>query len=111
MNENQINAFLEQINYPRLNRNIVELKLVESIKTDNKHLEIVLSIHDDAMFEQTSQAIENSSLKEHFETIDVLKKQAVARKSMNYGSTATPNNRAKYAKKSDRSNFRKRGSG
>lgn len=99
MNENEIKAFLKQILYPRLNRNIVELKLIESIKINNKHLEIVLSIHDDAMFEQTSQAIENSSLKEYFETIEVLKKQAIVRKSMNYGSTMKPNNRASYAKK------------
>lgn len=99
MNENEIKAFLEQINYPRLNRNIVELKLVDSIQISNNQLEIILSIHDESMFEMTSQAIENSLLKEHFTSINVLKKEAQNRKSMNYGNTKTPNNRAAYAKK------------
>ena len=99
MNENQIKALLEKINYPRLNRNIIELKLVESIKIEKNGLEIVLSIHDEAMFEQTSIAIEQSSLKEHFERIEVQKKSHTQRKSMNFGSTSKPNNRAEYAKK------------
>ncbi len=94
MNENQIKALLEKINYPRLNRNIIELKLVESIKIEKNGLEIVLSIHDEGMFEQTSIAIEQSSLKEHFERIEVQKKSHTQRKSMNFGSTSKPNNRA-----------------
>jgi len=99
MNEIKIRAILEQINYPRLNKNIVELKLIDTININSTHLEIILSIHDEQMFEQTSQAIENSSLKDFFETIEVKKKQANERKSMNYGNTEKPNNRAQYAKK------------
>ena len=99
MNEIEIKSILEMIIYPRLNRNIVELKLVESIKCSPKQLEIVLSISDEGMFEKVSQAIENSQLNAHFETILVQKKETISRKSMNYGTTHQPNNRAKYAKK------------
>ena len=99
MNEIEIKSILETIIYPRLNRNIVELKLVETIKRSPKQLEIVLSISDEGMFEKVSQAIENSQLNAHFETILVQKKETVSRKSMNYGTTHQPNNRAKYAKK------------
>jgi len=99
MNEIEINAILKTIIYPRLNRNIVELKLVESIKSTSKQLDIVLCISDEMMFEEVSQAIETSELNVHFETIVVQKKQATPRKSMHYGSTTKPNNRATYAQK------------
>lgn len=99
MNKQAINELLKGIIYPRLEKSIVELQLIDSIKTDEHKIELVLSITDDAMFADVSEQIHQSALSDAFKDIDVKKRQPNAQKSMNYGSTATPNNRAAYAKK------------
>jgi ATP-binding protein involved in chromosome partitioning len=98
MNKEAILKELETIMYPRLNQNIVALKLIHELNISNQHLEIILSIVNDEMFEKVSMQIEKSILSTHFSSIDI-KKQQQNKKSMNYGNTANPNNRASYAKK------------
>jgi ATP-binding protein involved in chromosome partitioning len=99
MNEIEIKATLETILYPRLNKSIVELQLVEQLTVSNDSLEIVLSIADESMFENVSQQIKHSILNEKFKTLSVHKKQNSQKKSLHYGNTSAPNNRARYAKK------------
>lgn len=98
MNKEAVLKELETIIYPRLNQNIVALKLVQAIDIDANTLTITLSIVNDEMFEKVSLQIEESSLATHFLTLNI-KKHQLNKKSMNYGNTANPNNRAAYAKK------------
>ena len=99
MNENQVKAIVEQINYPQLNRSIVELKLIDKITIQARHLEVVLAIHDESVFEKIGMAIKQSALNEHFTSIDIKKKSLSEKKILNYGHTNNPNNKAPYAKK------------
>lgn len=99
MNELEIKTVLETILYPRLDKNIVELNLVERLEIKNNMLEMVLSITDEVMFEKVNEQIEQSILKEKFTTVTIHKKASMAKKSLHYGNTAAPNNRAAYAKK------------
>ncbi|RXI43313.1 ATP-binding protein [Malaciobacter mytili] len=99
MNKKEVLDILQTIIYKRLNKSIVELKLIDEIVINNDKLKIVLTIFDEIMFEDVSLEIENSKLKESFAFIDIVKKVNQNKKSMNYGSTLKPNNRASYAKK------------
>ena len=85
---------LESINYPGLNKNIVELKIVDSIKKNNKNIEIVLNIANQDAFVVLEQSIKDL-LKDYI--VDV-KLKSKPKKSIHYGSTTNPNNRAPYAK-------------
>lgn len=97
MNELEIKEVLKDVIYTRLNKDIIELDLVKSIALNGKNVEIILTITDDEMFEIVSLQIEQI-LQKHFEILDI-KKYVQPKKSVNYGSTAKPNNRATYAKK------------
>ncbi|RXJ55459.1 Mrp/NBP35 family ATP-binding protein [Candidatus Marinarcus aquaticus] len=99
MNRTEIKEILSTVIYPRLNKSITELQLIDSIKEHQESLEIVLSILDDEMFALVSEQIENTVLTKKYAQLDIKKKQNAPKKSMNYGSTQSPNNRAAYAKK------------
>lgn len=98
MSDSKIKEILSTIVYPNLEKNLIELKLIDKIEKKEKQLNISLSISNDEAFEKVSLLIEQSDLSKHFEVINVIKKQ-VSKKSMNYGNTNKPNNRAPYAKK------------
>lgn len=99
MNKSEIKEILSTVIYPRLNKSITELQLIDSIQENQESLEIVLSILDDEMFVKVSEQIENSALAKKYAQLNIKKKQNTPKKSMNYGSTQSPNNRASYAKK------------
>ncbi|WP_200762898.1 Mrp/NBP35 family ATP-binding protein [Nitrosophilus alvini] len=87
---------LECIKYPGLNRNIVELKLVDSVKEEKDRLEVVLSITNEEAFPLIEADIKDV-FKDYYRYIHV-KLKPKEKKSISYGSTAKPNNRAPYAK-------------
>ncbi|KIM11133.1 MAG: ATP-binding protein [Sulfuricurvum sp. PC08-66] len=96
MNNVELKNFLDALPYPGLSRTLGELKLVDSTRIDETKATIVLSTVSDESYLSVKQAILNT-LSNRFSTIDVQQKLAPA-KDINYGSTATPNNRAPYAK-------------
>lgn len=85
---------LEAIRYPGLEKNIVEIGAVESIKEDGKKLRVVLNIANEEAFGKLEGTIKDL-LKDY--DVEVMLK-STPKKSINYGSTAKPNNRAPYAK-------------
>jgi ATP-binding protein involved in chromosome partitioning len=85
---------LKAIKYPGLEKNIVELNTIESIQQNKKNLEIVLNIANEEAFSKLEGVI-----KDLFKEFNVdVKLKSATKKSINYGSTAKPNNRAPYAK-------------
>jgi ATP-binding protein involved in chromosome partitioning len=97
MNKDEIKEVLKDVIYTRLNKDIMDLNLVHSILINDKNVEIILSISNDEMFEIVSLQIEQA-LQSFFDVVDI-KKHVQPKKSVHYGSTAAPNNRATYAKK------------
>ena len=90
-------AILEQlkaVKYPGLDKNIVELRTIDKIEENGNRLTITLNIANQEAF----PAIEGA-IKDLFKDKEVeVKLKAQPKKSINYGSTARPNNRAPYAK-------------
>ncbi|WP_281951696.1 Mrp/NBP35 family ATP-binding protein [Nitrosophilus kaiyonis] len=93
MNKNILKK-LESVKYPGLDKNIVELKTIDSIKENGKNLEIVLNIANQEAFPIIEGAIKDI-LKEF--SVEV-KLKTKPKKNIHYGSTHKPNNRAPYAK-------------
>ena len=85
---------LEAVKYPGLDKNIVELRTVDGIERNGDKLTITLNIANQEAFPAIEGAIRDL-LKEYDVNIR-LKSQP--KKSISYGSTARPNNRAPYAK-------------
>jgi len=79
---------LKEINYPGLNKNIVEIKAVESVEKQGDRIIITLNVSNSNALPLIEKAI-----REKFENVEIK-----ARKPITYGSTANPNNRAPYAK-------------
>lgn len=98
MNEIQIIAILQTIFYPKLEKNIVELKLIDSLHVKDESLELILDTNNKEAFKYLQKQIQEK-LNAYFKTINISQKQNTTHKSINYGSTKNPNNRAPYAKK------------
>ncbi|BCD61103.1 MULTISPECIES: Mrp/NBP35 family ATP-binding protein [unclassified Nitratiruptor] len=92
--EKSILELLKNVQYPGLSKNIVELRTVDSIKEENGKLKIVLNMANQEAFPIIEGAIKDLLKDKNVEV--ALKSQP--KKSINYGSTAKPNNRAPYAK-------------
>ena len=85
---------LKAIKYPGLDKNIVELRTVENIEENGNRLTITLNIAN-----QEAYPIIEGAIKDLLKEYDVeVKLKTQPKKSINYGSTANPNNRAPYAK-------------
>jgi ATP-binding protein involved in chromosome partitioning len=98
MDKTQILKTLESINYPNLDKNIVELKLIDALHVKANHLNIIIDTANEEAFLHIANKIQDV-LKNHFKDIKVDKKPLQKSKSLNYGSSKNPNNRAPYAKK------------
>ncbi|WP_187647541.1 Mrp/NBP35 family ATP-binding protein [Nitrosophilus labii] len=85
---------LKSIKYPGLDKNIVELKTVDNIQKKGNNLEIILNMANQEAFPAIEGAIKDL-LKEY--NVEV-KLKSKPKKSIHYGSTIKPNNRAPYAK-------------
>ena len=92
-------AFIEALNaltYPGLSRTVGELKLIGSVTVSGNRAAVELLTTSDDSYLVLKKEIEEK-FSNSFEQIDITKKQ-LAKKDMNYGDTAQPNNRAPYAK-------------
>jgi ATP-binding protein involved in chromosome partitioning len=96
MNSKELLEALNALNYPGLSRSVGELKLIGSAKVTDKRAAVELLTVSDDSYLALKELIENTFASK-FEALDVTKKQ-LAKKDMNYGDTAKPNNRAPYAK-------------
>lgn len=92
--KNKILEKLKFVKYPGLEKNIVELKTVDSIKENGKNIEIILNMANQDAFPIIEGAIKDLLKDKNIE----VKLKAESKKSIHYGSTKKPNNRAPYAK-------------
>ncbi len=96
MNKQLVKDHLKKVIYPNLDKDIDTLKVVESIKINGDKIKISLSISNESVFKNIEEQI-HDVLVNSFSQVDVIF-VAHEKKPANYGSTATPNNRAPYAK-------------
>ena len=96
MNTKELSQALNTLPYPGLSRTLGELKLISEVKVTDQRATIELLTVSDDSYLTVKSAIEAAFSKE-FDGLDIRKKQT-AQKDINYGSSATPNNRAPYAK-------------
>lgn len=92
-------TFLDRINqlkYPGLERTLADLKIVSSARVDGDTAAVELATVSDDSYLNVKNLIENAFASE-FGRLEITKKMQ-AKKDMNYGNTASPNNRAPYAK-------------
>lgn len=90
----EIKNKLKKVNYPNLDKNIVDLKLINQIKKQNNKYVITLQMQNEEHFGEVENAITQALHEYDVEVIFTSAKQ----KSINYGSTQKPNDRAAYAK-------------
>ncbi len=96
MNTKEFNHALETLKYPNLDRTLGELKLISSAKVSSGSASVELSTLSDESYLTVKTAIMDA-FGSTFTRLDITKKAHV-QKDTNYGNTATPNNRAPYAK-------------
>ncbi len=95
MRKEDILKSLEKVKYPGLDRSIVDLKIIKSIEEENKKPIITLSMQNDEAFQ-----VLQKSLEDLFDNdVEIRREASMQKKSINYGDTANPNNRAPYAKR------------
>ncbi|WP_456389476.1 Mrp/NBP35 family ATP-binding protein, partial [Hydrogenimonas sp.] len=95
MRKEDILKSLEKVKYPGLDRSIVDLKIIKSIEEENKKPIITLSMQNDEAFQ-----VLQKSLQDLFDNdVEIRREASMQKKSINYGDTANPNNRAPYAKR------------
>ncbi|PHM17162.1 MAG: ATP-binding protein [Sulfuricurvum sp. PD_MW2] len=95
MNTKELQEALNALAYPGLSRTLGELKLISEVKVSDNHAQIELLTVSDDSYLTVKSAIEASFSKD-FASMNITKKMT-AKKDMNYGNSATPNNRAPYA--------------
>jgi ATP-binding protein involved in chromosome partitioning len=95
MNTKELHEALNTLAYPGLNRTLGELKLISDVKVSDSHAHIELLTVSDESYLTVKSAIEAAFSKD-FISMNITKK-STAKKDMNYGNSATPNNRAPYA--------------
>lgn len=97
MNSNELKLFLQELTYPGIQRTLGDLKLLGEIKVTNNQAKVELLTVSDESYLNVKKLIEES-IKEKFTSLDITKRAQQAKKDMNYGHSANPNNRAPYAK-------------
>ncbi len=95
MNRETILEELKKVNYPGLDKSIVDLKVVEEISEEDGKFSIILSMQNDEAYRILAERLYDL----FHSNVDVKRKAITQKKSINYGHTATPNNRAPYAKR------------
>ncbi len=98
MDKQQVFKILETITYPDFKKNIVELKLIDSLHVKPKSLHVKINTDNENAFNFIARAIPKL-FKNDFRDIEVEKKLKEIRNSFEYNSTKKTNNKAPYAKK------------
>ncbi len=96
MNSHQLEEALKALTYPNLNRSLGELKLLSTVKVAQEIAQIELLTVSDESYLTVKKAIEEA-FGTTFKELSITKKGSTP-KDTHYGHTATPNNRAPYAK-------------
>ncbi len=94
MNREAVIKELAKIDYPGLDKSIVHMKVVKDVLAENGKITVLLSMQNDEAYMEIESAIEDL-----FGEEITVKRDAPAKKSINYGNTSNPNNRAPYAKR------------
>ncbi len=94
MNRESVIKELEKIEYPGLDKSIVQMKVVKDVIAENGKITVLLSMQNDEAYMKIESAIEDL-----FGAEVAVKRDLPAKKSINYGNTSSPNNRAPYAKR------------
>ena len=89
---------IKDIKYPNLEKTIDELKVINEISIDGDVCDVILVTANEDAFLKLTGTIKDI-LKPHFTSVNVIKKALSQKKSIAYGNTQAPNNRAPYAKK------------
>lgn len=97
MNNAMLLEAVKNLVYPGLDKSLRTLKAVDSVHIDGKQAEIVLNIQNDQAFSSIESML-NDRFSEQFESINVKRKVPQGR-SIHYGDSTNPNNRAPYAKR------------
>ncbi len=97
MNKFEVEEELKNVLYPNLNKDIVSLRTIKDIKVDGNSVTIEITITNESVFATIEEQIQQT-LGISFDNVDVRFVASQQKKSINYGSTATPNNRAPYAR-------------
>lgn len=95
MNTKELQEALNSLPYPGLSRTLGELKLISEVKVTDNYASIELLTVSDDSYLSVKSAIEGAFSK-LFSSMNITKK-ATVKKDLNYGNSATPNNRAPYA--------------
>jgi ATP-binding protein involved in chromosome partitioning len=96
MNTKELESALHALTYPGLSRTLGELKLISDVKVKENRAKIELSTVSDDSYLAVKNTI-TEAFGSTFTTLDITKKN-LAPKDTHYGNSATPNNRAPYAK-------------
>ncbi|HLD22970.1 MAG TPA: Mrp/NBP35 family ATP-binding protein, partial [Sulfuricurvum sp.] len=96
MNTKELHDALHALPYPGLSRSLGELKLISEVKVTEGNVKIELLTVSDESYLTVKSAIE-AAFGNAFKTLNITKKVQV-QKDTNYGTSASPNNRAPYAK-------------
>ncbi len=94
----EILNLLKEIKYPNLDKNIVELKVINDIKINKNEVEITLQVTKEDAFKKLEKSIK-TKLKNRPIKVKIINIAPTPKKDMNYGTSLKPNNRAPYAKK------------
>ena len=97
MNKQEVLNRLKKVIYPKLDRDIVDLKTVDSIEANENRVKISLNILNKEAFSEIEKQIKE--LFKDVENLQISTKTQQQKRSINYGTTFNPNNRAPYAKK------------
>ncbi|MDP1784492.1 MAG: P-loop NTPase [Sulfuricurvum sp.] len=95
MNTKALTEAISALEYPGLSRTIGDLKLISSVKVTDGNANIELLTVSDDSYLTVKTAIE-AAFSHELKSLNITKKAQVS-KDTNYGTTATPNNRAPYA--------------
>lgn len=82
--------------YPGLERTLEDLKLIDAVTVEAEQARIVLTTQSDESYARVKALLE-TRFADRFTTLQIVRK-VPPKKDMHYGHTASPNNRAPYAK-------------
>lgn len=97
MNSHELQLALTELRYPGVERTLGELKLLGEVKVVDNNANIELLTVSDESYLNVKKLIEEN-LSQNFDAMNITKKNLEAKKDINYGHSANPNNRAPYAK-------------
>lgn len=97
MNSKELKLALSELEYPNIERTLGDLKLIGDVKVENNTANIELLTVSDSSYLSVKKLVEDN-FSDKFASLNITKRNLEAKKDINYGHSANPNNRAPYAK-------------